>query len=247
MHWRAVHAALVRPHISSTREPSVKVLFPILASFVLLIVAIPVRADTINAVVYDNGLPTGGGVEATQWIQASDFTFIEDTIVNAISFYTIELTDAPAYQGSVYYWIYGNDALTNTPDETNILFEALLNPLRFFWASTTTPGYDVYRYNVLIPSLDLAAGTYWLALHNGPLSTTFRAEWYWAATDDKSTTFTGLEDIAPFDGVWAPSSRQETAFALWGPVESVPEPATLLLLGIGLARLAGKTRARDHR
>jgi hypothetical protein len=36
----------------------------------------------------------------------------------------------------------------------------------------------------LVSPLSLAAGTYWLAFHNGPLTTTFRAEWYWAAADD---------------------------------------------------------------
>jgi hypothetical protein len=194
------------------------------------------QAAYAGPVIYNNGAPNFlEGNEATTWIQAEDFTFASDVTLGDIHFWTFESTFG--YQGSVTYRIYGNAG--TQPDETNILREGSVSPTRT--ALGPGPfGYDEFSYDFDIAPLNLAAGTYWLGLHNGPLTTTNRADWYWATTA-LNATLTGREDMDPFDdGGWF-DNTQEHAFYLTGP--SAPEPASILLLGLGALGFA-RSRAR---
>jgi hypothetical protein len=197
-------------------------------------------APLIWPVIFDNGPAVGGGSEATEWIQANDFTLVTDSVITAITFLTIEFTDPPdVYAGSVYIAIYNHDTATDALDSSGLIFETVLNPTRTFFVPTTTPGQDMFRYHAIVPAFDLelAAGTYWLALHNGPMSNTARADWYWARTFDDPSGRGALADRAPFDGAWA-DTGYEHAFLLEDHVHRpVPAPPGLVLLTIGFVGL----------
>jgi len=92
-----------------------------------------------------------------------------------------------------------------------------------------------YQHDFSVGSLILGAGTYWLGLHNGPLTTDSRKDYYWETTS-ANATIRGNEDKSPFDdGSWF-NNIQEHAFQLYGT--QVPVPGAIFLFGPGLAALA---------
>lgn len=196
----------------------------------------------LGAQVVNNGLPDGlNGNEMTAWIQAEDFTLSGTTTLTAATFWGFGFDGS--YQGSIYWQIFSDNA--GAPGTS--LFGGLATPTTTSYPGGS-PNLDTYplamQLDFALPSLLLGGGSYWFALHNGPLSTTNRAEFYWATTALNGTG-TAEEDDAPFgDNLWS-NNGQEHAFALYGTAESVvPEPGTMSLLAMGLAGMVGAARKR---
>ncbi len=189
------------------------------------------------SMIYNNGGPNGSsGNEMTQWIQAEDFVLSTDSTLLDVHFWSFE--NQGAYQGSIVWQIYSN----NAGNPGAVLFSGTATPTRTADPAAICCGFPIgMDDSFLIPAIALTGGTqYWLALHNGPLTTTDRLEFYWA-TANKNGTETGHEQIAPFGGTNWFDNFQEHAFNLTGDAtRAVPEPATILLVGFGLAGLAAR-------
>jgi hypothetical protein len=188
------------------------------------------------SLIYDNGGPNAqNGNEMTQWIQAEDFTLATPELLTDVRFWAFGFSEPGSYQGSIVWSLYGD----NSGQPGGLLQRGSVVPTRTY--DHVTPWQPSYQYDFSVGSIGLAASTYWLGLHNGPLTTTDRFDLYWETTSYNSTT-TGNEDIVPFDsGGWY-NNGQEHAFQLYGTAV-IPAPAAVMLVGFG-ASFVGWLRRR---
>ena len=197
-------------------------------------------SPALAATVWDNGAPatvvTGGSV-MTDTIQAEDFTLLTTTDLTGITFWDLQGVTGD-YLGSINYQIYAG-----SPGGT-LVASGSATPTRT--AAGTVLGYSQFQNDFAVSITGLVAGTYWLALHDGPVASTSFADFYWSWADLNATnapTTRGLElGLAPLATSWT-TNEQEHAFLITG-VSSVPEltPAAMLGLGLGAVFLAQRRR-----
>jgi hypothetical protein len=169
-----------------------------------------------DTIIYDNGGPNQqNGNEMTEWIQAEDFNLSADSTLTIVNFWDIEVPGGAAYQGEIDWTLYADAG--GMPGAAFASGAAVGGDVtRTFIQCCVLGLYDEYSNSFNIsPGVPLTAGTtYWLGLHNGPLTFTTRSEFYWETTNFNGT-FAGHEDQAPFDGVWF-DNAEEHAFNLEG-------------------------------
>ena len=186
-----------------------------------------------GATIYNNGAPNQfSGTQMSEFLVAEDFTIGGTSNISNIRFWSIQalLSD---YLGSVYWAVHSNGASQpgvilqggfTTPVTANLTGAA----------ASTIGGYAEYVFDIPV-AFQLTSGTYWLALHNGPLATNSGKEMLWATTGVGNGT-----EALYNDGVngWV-GSGNELAFRLDGTAAgAIPEPGTFALLAGGLAAAA---------
>jgi PEP-CTERM motif len=184
--------------------------------------------------VFNNGVPDlVAGTGMTEFQVADNFTVSGSFDITNIRFWSAQDT-ASAYVGSVSWAIFSNAA--GLPGAS--LNSGLATVAGTATGGITGFGYGVYSFDIPV-SFTLGAGSYWLALHNGPLTnTTSAGDMTWA------TSGTGTGPAAVYkDGTWI-SSGNESAFRIDGNVTVVPEPATTAMLMAGLLAVAGLRLSR---
>src|ERR1017187_3496589 len=197
-----------------------------------------------GTILYDNGPPATsfGGIQMTTQLLAEDFSLPYSSLLTGVRFWSLEARGTTVYQGSIYWGIYSNTA-SNLPTMVPLFSGLLLSPNKVATGRTADLGpytFDEYQYDFALPNILLSPGTWWLALHHGPLSFIVVDQFSWQQTNPNATFGTAVQNTV--GNPWI-SSGTQSAFQLSGEV--IPEPSSIALVGIGLTTLAWFSRRRS--
>ena len=206
-------------------------------------------AHAAPVTLWNNGGPaisTQGGSLMSSYLQAANFTTSFATNLSSASFWSLET--GSSYGGLITYSILGN--ASGSPDGNLVFASGSVVPTRTDTLATAI-GLNVFQYDFALAVTNLAAGTYWLELHNGALSAgADEAEFYWAWSDANATNGGALDDqersLFPLDTTWG-SNQAEHAFLIAGErfvQQQISEPGTTLLvtLAAGLGLISSRRR-----
>jgi hypothetical protein len=223
-------------------------LLPAAALLLAAVCTAPLHAQ----VVVDGGAPNGnvGWDIFNDTRLAAAFTVSPGGLsFDGIRFWGI-LASGPSYSPDIYWQILGDAG--GMPDDGSVAAEghavataSSASPLAAF------PGFDSWQFDLAAGPQSLAAGTFWLALHDGAPDPTGESwtniDFYWESTDGGSPFMS--ESISAGLG-WGQQGDAGLAFGLVSAqqVTATPEPASLLLFATGAAGIAAiaAVRRRSH-
>lgn len=199
------------------------------------------------ATLWDNGgvaAVSPGASNMSGFHQAANFSTSFATNLTGLTFWTLE--GARTYAGNIHYSIFGDSG--GALDAGNLLGSGLVSATRT--GEGTALGLNVFRNELSFSLNALAAGNYWIALHNGDLSSGSDAvDFYWAWADANATNGGAFDDMErslfPSDPTWG-TNQAEHAFVLLGDrvINQVSEPGALLLALLASALAVAPVRRR---
>jgi hypothetical protein len=198
-----------------------KIIMVMMVTLILFGTSLSAKAE----IIFDNGGPNGytPGKDMCSWLQADDFLFDQDVILTGAHFWTFE-DSTSTWENTLEYFIFADNsgtpgAIISSGDGQSILKQV----------TRITPGGEAYEYSFEFetPVSLVANKTYWFGPHLASdysgVSDVFR--WESNMSGFGSTSFES--EGGSLDN-WT-NSEIHRAFYL----EGIPEPATMLLVGLG--------------
>jgi len=196
------------------------------------------------ATVYDNGLPyrpdppaLATGYEMTYVliptlgltvvVEADDFTLTAPARLNGVMFYDLE--NGAGFAGSIVWGIYSN--ASDAPGV--LLYSGAADGVSHVSTGFVAGNYSEYVNTFTLPSITLPAGSYWLALHNGPITNDSSGHLYWEKADGAGTRPSEAEFVNLFPGSWFSNSSPNAPTAeLLFQLIGVPCPSVTAVLRV---------------
>ncbi len=203
------------------------------------------------AVIYDGGSPDGvDGASISAQTAAQQFTLADATTLQGLLFFgSAFVNDVPSHFGGTIGFRFLAD---NAGAPGTSLFLGSDSSVQLINNGTQNPGMDEYRFLVNLGSVPLAAGTYWLAFHEGLMGTADDGTpIFWSSTSSAPPGTADFYATFQADGLapYGSSELFQTAFQLRDTpaYTSVPEPSTwvLVLSAGGLLFLQRNRRGRQ--
>ena len=195
-----------------------KIITTIRGSLLALALAGMAHAGTVG-----NGAPNqSGGSDLNGYLEADNFSLSDAIYLTAVQYWTLQ-NDSTDYSGDTVWEIY-QDA-SGLPGSLTASGDTAATGTA---TGKTTYGLAEYSCSFTI-NVPLAAGNYWLGLHNGSNSGIPSTSFYWAWS--AGTGNSQSQDLSVTSSAWATNSA-ELAFLL--TTAPTPEPTSFALIGCGL-------------
>lgn len=204
-------------------------------------VAIGLSTAAHAGIIYDNGAPNAAsGNEATQWLQAEDFSFATNTVVGGAGVYLGTFNGIASWDGSFQYDIFSDNGGTPTPGAALASGSASITPVDTGTAWCCGGDAYLFQFNFATPFTAAANTTYWLGIH-AAADYSNRGEIYWVSTAGNGTS-AGQESIGGTLDNWSNNGTEHAFFLTDGA--AVPEPATWAMMIVGLGGAGAALRRR---
>lgn len=205
--------------------------------------ALALTAPATAVTVYDNGLPnTVDGNDATEWVQAEDFSFGSATTITGAGVYLAGFDGIGTYDGGFQYYLFADGggipgAVLQTGDVSPVITDSGLP-----WCCGGNAYLFAFDFDT---AFDADAGAiYYLGIHAANAGDFGRDDIYWVTTDLNATNPGVESDFGTFDN-WFTNFNEHAFFLTGGDVvPDVPEASTWLMMIGGLAAAGAAMRRR---
>ena len=209
-----------------------------------LVLAMPAGATVIVDQPHDATLPgkfsNYVGPLATNQQAADDFSLFDDATLTSLSWVGQYDVEQSALTNPVDFRIYFFADTGGLPDTVPII--TVDAPATGVPTGGSFDGSPWLAYSIALPSLFLSSGDFWISILEYDTQTPAigGSQWLWGRASRTGSSAVRLGDV----DTWA-AGDSNMAFTLEGTVAGVPEPASLVLCGLGiLAVRSVRRRAR---